>query len=110
MTTDPAGGDVLPNTYSTPPPSARWTHVALRVNDIDATIVWYTTHTPLTLLARREDEDGYGAWLGHDDSVESPFLLVVAQFLEARQYQEVGSFNLKGITDEQTLYRYLSDD
>jgi class 3 adenylate cyclase len=34
----------------------------------------------------------------------------VAQFLEARQYQEVGSFNLKGITDEQTLYRYLSDD
>ena len=84
MTTDSAGGNVPPNTYSIHPPSARWTHVALRVNDIDATIVWYTTHTPLTLLARREDEDGYGAWLGHDDSVESPFLLVVAQFLEGR--------------------------
>ena len=84
MTTDSAGGNVPPNSYSIHPPSARWTHVALRVNDIDATIVWYTTHTPLTLLARREDEDGYGAWLGHDDSVESPFLLVVAQFLEGR--------------------------
>jgi hypothetical protein len=82
VTIDPTGGDVPPNTYSTHPPTARWTHVALRVNDIDATIEWYTTHTPLTLLARREDPDGYGAWLGHRDNVDHPFLLVVSQFFE----------------------------
>ncbi|MDP7549573.1 MAG: VOC family protein [Acidimicrobiales bacterium] len=72
------------DTYTVHPPSARWTHVALRVNDIDATIAWYTEHTPLSLLARREDEFGYGAWLGHSDSVEHPFLLVVSQFLEGK--------------------------
>ena len=72
------------DTYSVHPPSARWTHVALRVNNIDATIAWYTEHTPLTLLARREDESGYGAWLGHSDNVESPFLLVVSQFFEGK--------------------------
>lgn len=82
MTIDPTGDDIPPNTYSTHPPAARWTHVALRVNDIDATIEWYTTHTPLTLLTRREDPDGYGAWLGHQDNVDHPFLLVVSQFFE----------------------------
>jgi lactoylglutathione lyase len=79
----PTGADgVPPDTYSTHPPEARWTHVALRVNNIDETIDWYTTHTPLTLLARREDADGYAAWLGHRDNVDNPFLLVVTQFLE----------------------------
>ena len=62
------------------PPSPRWTHVALRVADIDATIGWYTEYTPLKLLDRREDEAGFGAWLGHDDSPGAPFILVVAQF------------------------------
>jgi catechol 2,3-dioxygenase-like lactoylglutathione lyase family enzyme len=71
-----------PDTYSVHPPSPRWTHVALRVNDIDATIAWYTEHTPLKLLTRREDEAGYGAWLGHDDNSNSPFVLVVSQFFE----------------------------
>ena len=50
------------------------------MSDIDKTIDWYTTHTPVKLLDRREDEAGYGAWLGHDDAREHPFLLVVAQF------------------------------
>jgi catechol 2,3-dioxygenase-like lactoylglutathione lyase family enzyme len=58
----------------------RWTHLALAVRDIDRTIDWYTTHTPLELLTRREDEHGYGAWLGHADSPDSPFILVLAQF------------------------------
>jgi catechol 2,3-dioxygenase-like lactoylglutathione lyase family enzyme len=62
------------------PTSARWTHVALRVADIDRTVDWYTTFTPLEVLARREDDDGYGAWLGQPDP-ERPFVLVVAQFL-----------------------------
>ena len=66
--------------YAIHPPSPRWTHVALRVADIDATIDWYLEHTPLLLLERREDDAGYGAWLGHDDSPDAPFILVVAQF------------------------------
>ena len=30
------------DTYAVHPPHARWTHVALRVTDIDASIAWYT--------------------------------------------------------------------
>lgn len=66
--------------YDIHPPAPRWTHVALRVTDIDATIDWYTAHTPLKLLDRREEPTGYGAWLGHDDSPDKPFILVLAQF------------------------------
>lgn len=66
--------------YDIHPPAPRWTHVALRVTDLDATIAWYTAHTPLKLLDRREDAAGYGAWLGHDDSPDKPFILVLAQF------------------------------
>lgn len=66
---------------STPrPTSPRWTHLALRVADIDATIAWYVEYTPLELLDKREDEDGYGAWLGHPDNTDHPFVLVLAQF------------------------------
>lgn len=64
------------------PGSARWTHVALRVTDIDASIAFYTRFTPLELLDKREDEDGYGAWLGHSDQLDHPFVLVLAQFFE----------------------------
>ena len=62
------------------PATPRWTHLALRVADMDATIAWYLKYTPLELLERREDEDGYGAWLGHSDNSEHPFVLVLAQF------------------------------
>lgn len=58
----------------------RWTHLALSVNDIDEMIEWYTTYTPLQLLDRREDANGYGAWLGHSDAPDTPFILVFAQF------------------------------
>lgn len=70
--------------HSLRPTTPRWTHTALRVSDIDATIDWYLEFTPLELLDRREDDDGYGAWLGHSDSGEFPFILVVAQFHEHR--------------------------
>ncbi len=75
-----------PNSISEPhhadrPATPRWTHVALRVADIDATIEWYLKYTPLELLERRSDEDGFGAWLGHSDNSEHPFVLVLAQFL-----------------------------
>jgi catechol 2,3-dioxygenase-like lactoylglutathione lyase family enzyme len=66
------------------PTSARWTHLALRVADIDATIAWYLEFTPLELLERRNDDDGYGAWLGHPDRSSDPFILVLAQFLPDR--------------------------
>jgi lactoylglutathione lyase len=66
------------------PTSPRWTHIALRVSDIDATIRWFLEYTPLALLDRREDEDGYGAWLGHPDGAEHPFILVLAQFFTDR--------------------------
>lgn len=62
------------------PTTPRWTHIALRVADIDASIAWFTEFTPLELLERREDPDGYGAWLGHPDSGDRPFILVLAQF------------------------------
>ena len=58
----------------------RWTHLALSVRDIDAMIEWYVAHTPVELLERREDANGYGAWLGHPDSPDAPFILVFAQF------------------------------
>lgn len=66
------------------PDAARWTHIALRVADIDATIEWYLDYTPLELLDRREDDDGYGAWLGHSDNADQPFILVIAQFFPDR--------------------------
>jgi catechol 2,3-dioxygenase-like lactoylglutathione lyase family enzyme len=68
-------------TFELRPTEPRWTHVALRVADIDATIAWYQTFTPLTLLDKRQDELGFGAWLGQPDSADRPFILVVAQFL-----------------------------
>jgi lactoylglutathione lyase len=58
----------------------RWTHIALQVSDVDASIAFYTAHTPLELLAKREDANGFGAWLGHRDQPESPLILVLAQF------------------------------
>ena len=62
------------------PSGPRWTHIALRVADIDATIDFYTSMTPLVLIDRREDDAGYGAWLGMPEETNNPFILVVAQF------------------------------
>ncbi len=73
----------MSDTYALHPPKPRWTHVALRVKDIDASIDWYREYTPLELLARRQDEMGFGAWLGMSDQPDTPFLLVLAQFLPA---------------------------
>jgi len=69
-------------THRRRPTTPRWTHIALRVSDIDATIGWYLRFTTLELLDRREDADGYGAWLGHSDAGEHPFVLVLAQFFD----------------------------
>lgn len=66
--------------HDTHPTEPRWTHIALRVRDIDATIAWYAEYTPLGLIDRREDEMGYGAWLGMPGETNNPFILVIAQF------------------------------
>ena len=62
------------------PGSVRWTHIALPCTDMDKTIEWYETFTPLQLLDRREDADGQGAWLGHPDQGDKPFILVLVSF------------------------------
>jgi lactoylglutathione lyase len=62
------------------PRSTRWTHIALPCTDIDATIDWYQRFTPLQLLDRRRDDDGQGAWLGHPDQGDKPFVLVLVSF------------------------------
>lgn len=36
--------------------------------------------TPLTLIDQREDDVGYGAWLGMPGETNNPFILVIAQF------------------------------
>ncbi len=58
----------------------RWTHIALPVVDIETSIEWYQSFTPLRLLDRREDADGFGAWLGQPDGGDRPFILVLASF------------------------------
>lgn len=76
MDVQPSGDEL----YEPRPPRATWTHLALRVRDIDASIAWYERFTPMRLLDRRSDELGSGCWLGDPASVERPFVLVLAQF------------------------------
>ncbi len=71
--------------YQVHPTRQRWTHLALLVKDIDATIAWYEQFTHLTVLARNEDAQGRGAWLAdRTQNLESPFVLVLAQFYEGK--------------------------
>jgi catechol 2,3-dioxygenase-like lactoylglutathione lyase family enzyme len=59
----------------------RWTHVAVPVSDLDRSIEFYTSLTPLVLVARHADENGKGAWLSNDKQVETPFVLVLSQLI-----------------------------
>ncbi len=59
----------------------RWTHVAIPVSNLDQAIEFYTSLTPLVVVARNEDENGRGAWLSNEEQVEDPFVLVIAEFL-----------------------------
>jgi lactoylglutathione lyase len=67
--------------FAVRPAAPRWTHIALRVDDVEASIAWYEQFTPFDVLARNQDEFGFGAWLGQPDTPEHPFILVLAQFL-----------------------------
>lgn len=66
------------------PDRPRWTHLALHVSDIDASIAWYEKHTALRVLARNQDELGRGVWLGDGTTPHAPFILVLAQFFEGK--------------------------
>jgi lactoylglutathione lyase len=66
------------------PKRPTWTHIALAVRDVDASIAWYEAFTHLRLLARGEDADGKNAWLGDPTQPDSPFILVLGQFFEGR--------------------------
>ncbi len=89
--------------HSLRPRKASWTHIALRVKDIDATIDWYERFTHLKLLNRGEDANGRNAWLGDSSQVDSPFVLVVGQFYEGKdpfapaQHPPLGPFAHMGI-------------
>ncbi|MEO5724346.1 MAG: VOC family protein [Ilumatobacteraceae bacterium] len=62
--------------------TARWTHLALPVADIERSIEFYTTLTPLVVVARNSDGAGNGAWLSNPGESESPFVLVITEFYE----------------------------
>jgi lactoylglutathione lyase len=78
----PGSVDTPAPAYATGPNQMRWTHIALPCTDIDKTIAWYERFTPLELLDRREDADGQGAWLGHPDQADKPFILVLVSFFK----------------------------
>ncbi|MEV5409333.1 VOC family protein [Thermopolyspora sp. NPDC052614] len=63
---------------------ARWTHVALPSGDLDRSIEFYTTMTPLVVVSTHEDKDGRNAWLSNKGQVETPFVLVLVEFAKDR--------------------------
>jgi len=60
--------------------TARWTHVAIPVSDVDRSIEFYTALTPLVVVSRTQDAAGRGAWLSNDHQVSAPFVLVLVEF------------------------------
>ena len=81
----------------------RWTHMALCVTDIEASIAWYEEFTHLRVLQRNEDVNGYGAWLVDPEQPDPPFLLVIAEFFEGKdpfapiKHPSIGPFAHFGI-------------
>lgn len=66
--------------FGTGPPRPRWTHIALRVADLERSIAWYEQFTPLQVLDRSKDEYGVGVWLADPLDITAPFVLVLSQF------------------------------
>lgn len=59
---------------------ARLTHVALPCGDLDRSIEFYTTLTPLVVVKRFTGSDGESVWLSNEGQVETPFVLVLVSF------------------------------
>ena len=66
--------------HSIRPKRSTWTHIALSVKDLDASIAWYERFTHLRVLQEEKDDDGRSAWLGDPAQAESPFILVLGHF------------------------------
>ncbi len=67
--------------------SARFTHLALPVHDLDATIAWYESHTPMRAFHRRADPDAEVAWLAEGAGLaegDNEVGIVVVQTFEDR--------------------------
>ncbi|MFZ1490489.1 MAG: VOC family protein [Ilumatobacteraceae bacterium] len=81
------------------PTTPRWTHVALPVNDISASVAWYESFTPLRALDVRRDGDGDAAWLGHPEPTDTPFILVLVSFdaTKGTPQRQLGPFGHLGI-------------
>ena len=75
----------------------RWTHVAIPVSDLDRSIEFYITLTPLVVVARNEDDNGRGAWLSNDKQVDSPFVLVLSELDPGWPTRTLGPFAHLGI-------------
>ncbi len=69
-------------THTVGPSRPTWTHLAIAVKDVEATIAWYENFTHLSVLARHEDVDGKNVWLGDKSAKHNPFILVAGQFYE----------------------------
>jgi catechol 2,3-dioxygenase-like lactoylglutathione lyase family enzyme len=65
-----------------------WTHIALPSGDLDKSIEFYTSMTPLVVVATREDADGRNAWLSNPGQWETPFVLVLSAFNSAHGTQQ----------------------
>jgi len=59
---------------------ARWTHVALPSGDLDKTIAFYTSLTPLVVVEEFADADGRSVWLSNPGQSATPFVLVFVAF------------------------------
>lgn len=77
----------------------RLTHVALPSADIDASVAWYTSWTPLVVVHERTDDDGRAAWLSNPAESLEPFVLVLVMFWGKQGVREpqLGPFAHLGI-------------
>lgn len=72
-----------PSDHSATVATPRWTHVAIPASDLDRSVEFYKSFTPLVVVARFEDESGRTAWLSNEGQVRDPFVLVLTQFKSA---------------------------
>lgn len=76
----------------TGPSSIRLTHLALPTRDLDTTLAWYATWTPLVCLHDRRDHEGRTAWIGHPVDAEAPSHPFVIVLIERRDgFDEVAT-------------------
>ena len=66
--------------YDVGPGRARWTHIQLRVGNVEQSIAWYERATPLRVLQRSADDYGVGVWLADPEDASHPFVLALSQF------------------------------